>query len=144
MLRWIETYRELLDEIIIWGDRPFPETGLARRDLDARINAAAEQSEGYLASLLLPAVSAVFTASARTDQYIEMLRTAEAVRLFAAGHNGRLPANLAEIGEVPVPIDPATNQPFVYEFKDGTATLRSVESDAVLYDRMRFEITVRK
>jgi hypothetical protein len=38
----------------------------------------------------------------------------EAVRLHAAKHDGKLPATLADVTEVPVPADPATGQPFEY------------------------------
>ena len=52
-----------------------------------------------------------------------MLRHVEALRLYAADHDNRLPATLAEIA-VPLPADPFTGKPFGYKADDGTAHLR--------------------
>ena len=77
------------------------------------------------------------------QQRVAFLRVIEALRLYAASHGGGLPARLSEITEVPIPLDPSSNQPFVYELKGATATLRSKTPEATLYDQ-RYEITVRK
>ena len=49
--------------------------------------------------------------------------TVEALRLYAAAHEGALPAKLTDVS-VPLPVDPFTGQPFRYELIDGTAHLR--------------------
>ena len=38
----------------------------------------------------------------------------EAVHLYAAGHDGKLPASLGDVKDVPIPDDPVTGQPFGY------------------------------
>ena len=53
----------------------------------------------------------------------EVMRVIEAVRLHAAGHEGRLPDKLADITAVPVPLDPGTGRSFEYQVESGTATL---------------------
>jgi hypothetical protein len=58
------------------------------------------------------------------EQQIAGLRIVEAIRMYLAEHN-RLPANLAEIKQVPIPDDPATGTPFEFRFADGEITLRS-------------------
>jgi hypothetical protein len=65
----------------------------------------------------------VFAAIDRTDRRFAALRCVEAVRLYAAGHDGRLPAALADVTEVPVPPDPVTGKPFEYEAHGDTARL---------------------
>ena len=50
-----------------------------------------------------------------------MLRIVEAIRM-----HGRLPKNLAEITEVPIPSDPGTGEPFSYRLKGDTAILEAV------------------
>jgi hypothetical protein len=53
-------------------------------------------------------------ALARVDRHIAMLRTIEALRDYAARHDGRPPQSLDQITDVPLPIDPFTGRPFVY------------------------------
>ncbi len=52
-----------------------------------------------------------------------MVRYIEAIRLYAANHNGSLPPSLEAITEAPVPIDPATGKFFDYKVDGSTATL---------------------
>ena len=51
------------------------------------------------------------------------LRHVEALRLYAAEHDGTLPAKLSDI-TVPLPDDPFTGKPFRYEVAGNTAHLR--------------------
>ena len=52
-----------------------------------------------------------------------LLRHVEALRLYAAAHDGRLPGKLSDIG-VPLPADPFTGKPFAYQVDGATARLR--------------------
>ena len=61
--------------------------------------------------------------AARAEKQIEVLRCIEALRLYAAGHDGRLPASLDEIKEVPIPLNPMTGKPFSYHLDGATAIL---------------------
>ena len=78
-----------------------------------------------LASLLLPAIQAAKTAEARTERTIALLRTLEALRMYAAGHEGRLPSKLEDVTAVPIPIDPMTGKSFVYKCDGNTAVLEA-------------------
>jgi hydroxypyruvate isomerase len=49
------------------------------------------------------------------------LQTIEALRLHAAANGGRLPKTLEEVTIIPIPLNPATEKPFPYEFRDGVA-----------------------
>ena len=53
-----------------------------------------------------------------------MVQYIEAIRIYAANHNGMLPPSLDAITETPVPIDPATGKSFEYKLDGSTATLR--------------------
>ena len=70
----------------------------------------------------------------------------EAVRAHAASNEGKLPGKLAEI-KLPLPLDPVTGKPFLYELKDGTAVIRGTPPPArkadPAYNRV-YEITIRK
>ncbi len=56
----------------------------------------------------------MFAARTRIDRQIAALRCVEAIRLYAAAHDGNLPPSLDEIKEVPVPFDPVNGKPFTY------------------------------
>jgi hypothetical protein len=72
---------------------------------------------------LAPALENVARAFGRTERRFAALRCLEAVRLYAAAHDGRLPGKLADVTEVPVPPDPVTGKPFEYETDAGKARL---------------------
>jgi hypothetical protein len=65
----------------------------------------------------------VYAAVDRTERRFAALRCLEAIRLYAAGHEGRFPAALQDVTEVPVPPDPVTGKPFEYEAHGDTARL---------------------
>ena len=55
----------------------------------------------------------------------------EALRMYAAAHDGTLPDKLDDVSEVPVPADPGTGLPFEYsrDERHGDATVSLVPSD---------------
>lgn len=95
---------------------------------------------------LLSALNKVRIAQGRLEQRIAILRYVESVRMYAAEHDGRLPATLDEI-DLPLPVDPFTGKPFRYETKDDTAHLRGSPpkglEDVPTYN-LHYEITIRK
>jgi hypothetical protein len=97
--------------------------------------------------LLEPAVNAARLAEVRIERQLDALRTIEAIRLYAAAHDGQLPASLDAITEVPVPIDPATGKPFAYTVSGATATLSGpVPPDGPDHPsyRLSYELTLPK
>jgi hypothetical protein len=85
-------------------------------------------------------------AKARLEQRIAMLRCVEALRLYAAEHDGKLPERLEAI-KLPLPLDPVTGKGFVYRLEGNTATVRGtpprgMEKNAI--HNVRFEVTVAK
>lgn len=65
-------------------------------------------------SLLFPATQSLYGATARTEMLRNRLMVAEALRHYAATHDGHLPATLEEIVDTPVPSDPFSGKPFSY------------------------------
>ena len=59
---------------------------------------------------------------ARSDQYLALLRTIEALRDYAAAHEGHPPQNLDQI-TLPLPVDPLTGKPFAYRVDGQSATI---------------------
>lgn len=60
---------------------------------------------------------------ARLNQFVGLLRTVEALRDYAARHDGRPPERLDQVTDLPVPIDAVTGKPFGYRLDGRTATL---------------------
>jgi hypothetical protein len=120
-----QTYEELRDDVFKWFYVPYWEAKAGGDQAEKNLHrAAVEQREIVpLASLLLPGIRSVQSAIARNDREIAVLRTIEALRMYAAVHDGRLPEKLSGLS-VPVPIDPLTGQPFDYELRDDTAVIK--------------------
>ncbi|HEY2146641.1 MAG TPA: hypothetical protein VGH32_01810, partial [Pirellulales bacterium] len=80
------------------------------------------------------------------ERRLAALRVIEAMRIYAAAHDGRLPWKLSYISEVPVPNDPGTGEPFEYRYEDGMATLTSRIPEEHLQDyfKQRYRLTLRK
>jgi hypothetical protein len=72
---------------------------------------------------VLPAIESGFYVPARVDRRLNVVHYIEAIRLYAANHDGALPPNLEAITVAPVPIDPATGKFFEYKVDGSTATL---------------------
>jgi hypothetical protein len=92
------------------------------RSLYAEVEEA-KKTPTIFAETLAEAVFNVRKAQGRLDQRIALLRHVEALRLFAADHQGSLPATLSEVS-VPLPDDPTTGKPFRYEVIANTGHLR--------------------
>lgn len=60
----------------------------------------------------------IHEAAARPRRYLAGLRLLEAIRLYAATHDGNLPQRLEDITEVPVPVNPLTGKPFPYRAEE--------------------------
>lgn len=57
---------------------------------------------------------------------IQALRIIEAVRDYMAAHDGKLPGSLDDIEQVPIPLDPLTDQPFEWRvFQNHAAILKT-------------------
>jgi hypothetical protein len=127
LLHGLLEYDALFDEMIVWQNLPYPEQ---RERLDAldkrvRVNRRDEPDSPAisLVRLFLPAVNKVTFAQARVQRKVALLRTVEAIRYYAAAHDGKLPPDLAAIKEVPVPADPVTGTAFEYRLDGDMATL---------------------
>ena len=51
----------------------------------------------------MPTVSRAYLGGVKFDRQIAALQTVEALRNYAATHDGRLPANLTEMTDTPAP-----------------------------------------
>ncbi len=140
LLYTIQTYEKLRDDLFKWFHVPYWEAqaGLERAEEEIQRCATEQREIVPIASLLLPAVGSVCSAVARGEREIAVLRTIEALRMYAADHEGRLPQGLSDLS-VPIPIDPVTGKPFVYQLRDGTAVIEGPPMPGLL---LHLEVTV--
>jgi len=90
--------------------------------------------------LLTPSLDAAKRAFTRQQQTYELLKIIEAIRYYAAVHDGRLPESLGAIKEIPVAtVDPMTGKRFGYKVEGRTAIL-----DYTHVGKCRLEITVQE
>lgn len=91
----------------------------------ARLHARREQLEqatGLKFTFFSP--TSAYLAIWSLERKIHALRIVEAVRHHLATHDGKLPATLADIESVPVPLDPLSGRPFEWKLIDaGSARL---------------------
>ena len=141
----LETYVHVKDESFKWFHVPYWQAREGMQKADQTLGQAGRQYPGNPFLALVPALSRAYFLTTRVDQKIAALRCVEAVRMYAAGHEGKLPANLGEITEVPIPIDPITGKGFVYKVVGNTITLEGPAPKGVsARDRLRYEVTFLK
>lgn len=129
-----------------WMSLPF---WIAKPKMDAEVAALKESRENPtgipLAELLLPAIGSASFAYARVERQIAGLRNVEAIRLYAAAHEGKLPEKLAEV-PAPVASDPVSGQEFEYQLTGETGSLQAPRpAFAPTNDKgLKYELSVRK
>lgn len=73
---------------------------------------------------ILPAHRRAFANFVSVERDRAMLRAVEAIRAYAAAHNGAVPPSLDALApDTPAPVDPMLNRPFEYRAEGDTATL---------------------
>ena len=100
-----------------------------------------------LAYQFLPSPEKLLDSQAFLQRQVDALRCIEALRLYAAAHEGKLPARLDAITEVPVPADPVTSKPFGYRAAGDTATLSAPPPPGQTPNAVNalvYEITLKK
>jgi hypothetical protein len=97
-----------------------------------------------IVSQLMPATQSARSAEMRVARELAALRVIEALRMHAARNEGRWPDALDDVTCVPVPLNPATDKPFVYHRDGETAVLELPESEGFPGYSRRYEITIAK
>jgi hypothetical protein len=129
-------YRESLEEVVKWRHVPEGWKSAEYKEAQKRYGKALKRLDDLFFRRLLGALAGgefplekVWLWAARVDRHLAALRTVEAIRQYAAKHEGQLPAKLANVKELPVPPDPLTGKPFEYLVEGDKATLYLEKSD---------------
>jgi hypothetical protein len=117
-------YEEARDDIFKWSGLPYWQAYKGMNESGQHPRAGWDKLRGGIPfSIILPAVNSVLFVPVRVERRLNVAQHIEAIRLYAANHNGSLPPSLEAITEAPVPLDPATGKFFDYKLDGSTATL---------------------
>jgi len=124
-LYYLDGYERIRGEVFKWHALPYWQAheGLQRAQ---RLLADATQRKAAVFSplvWLVPSLTRARFITARLNRHIAALQCIEAVRMYAADHDGEPPAALSDVRDAPCPIDPVTGRPFVYQAAGRTITL---------------------
>lgn len=123
VLQEIASYDVGFDAVVKWHGMPYWKIQGELKKEEERLKQAGALKGFNFASSIMPALTKVFTAQARTQRRIDVLRCLEAIRLHAAASKGKFPAKLSDIKDVPVPIDLMTGKDFIWKITGDKATL---------------------
>jgi hypothetical protein len=146
LLLYISNYfHEYRDDIFKGEYLPFPEGWPISHTAAERLKSVPETEAGVLVRAFLPAIQKVRLSQARIERKLAALRVIEALRMHAAANDGQLPDKLDQVKVVPVPNDPGTGKPFLYERDGKTATLIGrIPGEALNTTGLRYQLTIRK
>jgi len=141
-----QEYLEIMDHFFKWFEIPYHQAQPHLQEAAKRFDNH-QHTKGIKMNLfttLLPAMSRIAFLQARLDRNIALLRTIEAIRMFAAENSGQLPGSLAEITSVPIPADPVTGKDFIYRRIDArNAHLEAPVAPAERKRRPVYELTIK-
>jgi hypothetical protein len=144
LLAEFDRYERVLDDQMKWYNEPFDQIA------DRLEGVAKTLKEPTGDQRLLPVyysegIDAIWS-RARVERKINALRCVEAVRAYAATHDGKLPASLEDVKDLPIPVDPVTGKLFRYTRDRDTATLDAPEvvkeRRGAVFDRISYAITI--
>jgi len=141
-----QEYLEMLDNMFKWFEVPYsqaqPHLQKSKKRLDNHLSTKGIKMN--LFCTLLPALSRIAFLQARLDRNIALLRTIEAIRMFAADNSGQLPGSLTEITAVPIPADPVTGKDFIYRrIDERNARLEAPVAPEESRRRPVYELTIK-
>lgn len=120
---WLRDFTREYDNALKLFLLPYPAARAAFERMDARFDQIRKLYPSNPLMMLVPALSRAYFIFVRLDRQIAALQVIEALRMYAAGHDGKLPGSLDEVTEVPIPLDPLTGQAFPYRLEGGTAVI---------------------
>ena len=135
MLATVRYYEVARDHLFRYLHLPYWQvSSLAQGSIEKRFQRDAKRY-GWItrpAELLLPAITAVQEAQARSTQSLAALQTIEAIRIYATRGNNGLPPSLDEL-PLPPGIDPVTGKRPQYATNGDTALLTTGAISGVQY-----------
>jgi hypothetical protein len=121
---FVRQYHQIEDELWKGWELPIAQAApLIAKGQEELLTALKQQPANPLLKLLPRRASNARYNFAQTERHIALLRAIEAIRDYAAHHDGQAPKALTEITDLPVPLDPFTGNRFEYSLNGPTAML---------------------
>ncbi len=119
----VAEYRREVDELYKWAGVPYWQSieGLGRS-----IDRFRDTKTDNPLLTLVPRVNSQLLVFALRDREAALLQCVEALRAYAADHEGTFPASLEALApDTPAPVDPVLGKPFEYRLEDGMVILKA-------------------
>ncbi len=143
LMDWSSQYAEAFDERARLTYLPY---WVANPEMK-KLNASKKGLDIPLFGSIMPAIDRAWFSQVRLERQFAILRTIEALRLYAATHEGRFPAKLADMTETPVPVDPMTGVDFEYTSTGEKGTLRApvpAGEEPITGNALSYTLTLKK
>jgi hypothetical protein len=147
LIHALHQFQRLQDDLYKWYSLPYWEAHPHLAQADQEIRLARTRLEALPFLELLPAIQKVVDTEAQLDRRIAALRCIEAIRLYAAAHDGKLPSLLGDVTEVPIPVDPMTGKAFDYQMVGDRAVLQALPPPGQQpnqYNTVIYELTLQR
>lgn len=119
-------YEQTCDDNSKWHSIPYAQAIASNQYMSLKKRMATDSQRIGWASIptemFLASFDAIYTAQQRLQQTIALIQTVEAIRMYGASGEGKLPNSLEGL-PVPAPVDPLTGKPFQYELNGDKAIL---------------------
>jgi hypothetical protein len=124
LVGWYMTddYDRSYDSLSKWLGLPYPQA-IERLQHDELAIDNPDRQQGNPLLVFIPKYSKAFTMVTQDQRELTALQAIESIRAYAAAHNGQPPKSLDDLTDMPVPADPITGQPFIYQAREGGFTL---------------------
>jgi hypothetical protein len=121
----VQEYQRLRDDSYKWMNVPYWQSynGMDQANHFTAEEKLANPLLSMMYELLRPILNMRRSSPLRLERELDAIQCIEAIRLYVAAHEGKLPPSLEAITDVPVPIDPAMGKPFVYQVNGDSANL---------------------
>jgi len=139
--------RRLCDAMLKWCDVPYWQAAARLKEFDEASRAMDGDMDVITMafSISMPWIRVVYLRNAYMERDLAMLRCVEAIRMYAAGRDSKLPQALSDITEVPIPADPVHGRAFSYQVAEGKAVIESpAPPGEAARDGLRYEIAIRQ
>jgi hypothetical protein len=123
-------FRRVSDDFVKWCSLPYPQAVTGLTEAENELDQISRGTEAQPFIMLLPAVRRAMETGALLERRHAMLRAVEAIRMFAATHDGKPPQKLEDLAATPIPPDALTGLPFTYRVDGDTATLSAPSTPA--------------
>jgi hypothetical protein len=92
---------------------------------ERRAQQATRDDPWSLVAVFGPIIKQTYTTVITAQRRVALWRTVEAVRAYAAAHDGKPPARLQDLTQTPAPRDPMTGKPFAYQVENDHVTIEA-------------------